>query len=87
VKGVAYDTPVAGCRSGMTDLLRHDDFLLMADYQPYVEARERVCAAFRDPARWTEMSILNVARMGKFSSDRAIREYSRDIWRIGPPAH
>jgi starch phosphorylase len=70
----------------VSHLLRHDDYLLMADYQSYVDAQERVSAAFRDPVRWTEMSILNVARMGKFSSDRAIREYCRDIWRAGPPA-
>jgi len=68
----------------VTHLLRHDDFLLMADYQSYVDAQERVSAAFRDPERWAEMSIRNVARMGKFSSDRSIREYCRHIWGAGP---
>lgn len=68
----------------VSHMLRHDDFLLMADYQSYVDAQERVSAAFRDPDRWAEMSIRNVARMGKFSSDRSIREYCRDIWGAGP---
>lgn len=61
-------------------LLGRDDYLLLADYQPYVECQDRVGAAFRDRRRWTEMSILNVARMGTFSSDRAIREYCSTIW-------
>lgn len=61
-------------------LLRHDDYLLLADYQAYVDCQDRVDAAFRDKKKWSEMSILNVARMGKFSSDRAIREYCQTIW-------
>jgi len=65
-------------------LLRHDSYLLLADYADYVACQERVGEAWRDPARWTRMSILNVARMGKFSSDRTISEYCRDIWRVGP---
>ena len=53
--------------------------------EPYKgDGYRRIPAAFRDPDRWTEMSILNVARMGKFSSDRSIREYCRHIWRAGP---
>ena len=68
----------------MTHLLQHDDYLLLADYQAYIDAQDRVAAAYRDQKRWTEMSILNVARMGKFSSDRSIRDYCRDIWRTGP---
>jgi starch phosphorylase len=40
--------------------------------------------AYRDADRWARMSILNVARTGRFSSDRAIREYARDVWRVGP---
>ncbi|HEY7745034.1 MAG TPA: glycogen/starch/alpha-glucan phosphorylase, partial [Desulfuromonadales bacterium] len=65
-------------------LRQRDDFLLLADYQAYVDAQDRVGAVFRDPKRWTEMAILNVARMGKFSSDRSIRDYCRDIWKTGP---
>lgn len=65
-------------------LLYHDTFMLFADFGAYVNAQQQVDAAYRDPERWTRMSILNVSRMGKFSSDRAIREYCRDIWNVKP---
>jgi starch phosphorylase len=65
-------------------LLDHDNFLVLADYRAYVEAQEEVDRVFCDPARWTRMSILNVARAGKFSSDRAIREYGEKIWNVRP---
>ena len=65
-------------------LLERDEYLLLADYESYIACQERVSAAYLDRKRWTRMSILNVARMGKFSSDRAIREYCRDIWHIRP---
>jgi glycogen phosphorylase len=67
-------------------LLQSDDYLLLADYQDYVDAQDRVAAVYRDLGRWTEMAILNVARMGKFSSDRSIRDYCRDVWQTGPVA-
>lgn len=63
-------------------LLFQDKYMLLADYQSYIDCQEKVSDAWRDQDRWTRMSILNVARIGKFSSDRAIREYCRDIWRI-----
>lgn len=65
-------------------LLDHDPYMLLADYQAYVDCQDRVDTAYRDPQRWTRMSILNVARIGKFSSDRAIREYCQDIWQVRP---
>ena len=71
-------------RDLLDHLLQHDRFLLLADYRAYVDAQAEVDRAFRDSVRWTRMSILNVARAGKFSSDRAIREYSDSIWKAKP---
>jgi len=65
-------------------LLAHDEYLLLADYQSYVECQDEVARAWEDVDRWTRMSILNVARAAKFSSDRAIREYCEDVWHISP---
>ncbi len=61
-------------------LIDEDPYLLLADYQFYIECQEQVGEAYKDRDNWTRMSILNVARMGKFSSDRSIREYCQDIW-------
>ncbi len=66
------------------NLLQSDPFLVLADYADYVACQERVSAAWKDPERWTRMSILNTARAGKFSSDRAIREYCDEIWNVAP---
>jgi len=65
-------------------LLTMDPYLVLADYPLYAACQERVNQAYRDPDQWSRMSILNAARSGKFSSDRTIREYCRDIWRIEP---
>ena len=66
------------------NLLNHDPYMLLADYQAYIDCQDRVAAAYRDQEQWTRMSILNVARMGKFSSDRSIREYCEKIWGATP---
>jgi starch phosphorylase len=66
------------------NLVYSDPFLCLPDFRSYSDAQERVDAAYRDKARWAEMAILNTARMGKFSSDRTIAEYARDIWQIDP---
>jgi starch phosphorylase len=66
------------------NLLHDDPFLLLADYQPYVDCQNQVSALWGDPTAWTRKSILNVARMGRFSSDRSIREYCERIWNVRP---
>ena len=76
------------------NLLQSDPFLVCADFADYVACQERVSAAWAEPATWTRMSILNTARAGRFSSDRAVREYCERIWGVtrvpitlgGPPA-
>jgi starch phosphorylase len=89
----ALDALSAGVFSGgdrevfrpvVENLLHHDPFLVLADYRAYVDAQAEVEEAWRDEERWTRASILNVARSGRFSSDRAIREYCRDIWSVEP---
>jgi starch phosphorylase len=65
-------------------LLQRDDYLLFADYQSYINSQDLVSAAFLDEQSWTRKSILNVARIGKFSSDRSIREYCDIIWKVKP---
>jgi len=68
----------------VASLLYRDEYLLLADYRSYVERQDEVGYIFQDENRWTRMSILNAARMGKFSSDRAIREYCEQIWGVKP---
>lgn len=61
-----------------------DPFMVCADYQSYCEAQGELGRAFQDRARWAKMAILNTARTGKFSSDRTIREYAEEIWKLSP---
>jgi len=69
----------------LTDRLKFDDpFRVMADFRSYIETQDRAATAYQDTESWTRMSILNVARMGKFSSDRSVREYCEKIWRLEP---
>ncbi|HEY3415615.1 MAG TPA: glycogen/starch/alpha-glucan phosphorylase, partial [Armatimonadota bacterium] len=65
-------------------LVNWDEYCLLADFDAYRTCQDQVSAAYRDPQRWARMSILNVARCGKFSSDRTIQEYLRDIWHARP---
>jgi glycogen phosphorylase len=68
----------------LRSLLDRDQYMLLADLRAYIEAQARVDAAFQDQEGWTRKAILNVARAGKFSSDRTIAEYNRDIWHVPP---
>jgi starch phosphorylase len=66
----------------------NDPWLTAADFRDYVDAQQKVAVAYRDRGRWTRMSILNTASSGKFSSDRTIQDYNRDIWHLPQvPAH
>ena len=65
-------------------LLDEDRYLILTDFRAYVEAQARVVKAYLDSTDWTRMAILNMARAGRFSLDRTIREYARDIWGIQP---
>ena len=68
----------------VANLLGHDPFLVLADYQAYVAGQDQVSALWRNPQAWTQKSILNAARMGKFSSDRSIRDYCQQVWNVTP---
>jgi starch phosphorylase len=60
----------------------HDQWMTAADFRGFVDAQQQAAAAYRDPARWWRMSIMNTACSGRFSSDRTIRDYATDIWRL-----
>ena len=64
------------------NLCQYDPFLVLADYADYVDCQNKVAQLWKDRESWTRMSILNTARTGKFSSDRAIREYCDEIWNV-----
>ncbi|GJF10417.1 alpha-1,4 glucan phosphorylase [Mycolicibacterium cyprinidarum] len=64
------------------NLIHHDPFLVLADYAAYIDCQDQVSDTWQDPAAWTRKSILNSARSGKFSSDRAIAEYCDEIWNV-----
>jgi starch phosphorylase len=82
--GYFSPTEPALFRPIVDSLMERDHYLLFADYAEYVRCQERVEEVYADRERWARMSILNVARIGKFSSDRTIAEYCRDIWKAIP---
>jgi len=68
----------------LNELMQRDEYFLLADYPAYVDCQEEAGKAYLDQEQWTRMSILNVARMGRFSSDRSVREYLEKIWKVYP---
>jgi glycogen phosphorylase len=68
----------------MDSLMNQDPYMVMADFESYAKCQEAVSAAYRNQAEWWRKSILNVANMGKFSSDRAVHQYADKIWGIKP---
>ena len=62
----------------------NDYYMLLADLKSYCEAQDRVDRTYRDMKKWNRMSLVNIARSGRFTSDRSIEEYARDIWHVGP---
>ncbi|MEE9412444.1 MAG: glycogen/starch/alpha-glucan phosphorylase, partial [Methylococcales bacterium] len=62
----------------------HDPWMTIADFRSFVDTQNKVDIAYQDQKHWTKMSILNCARSGKFSSDRTILDYNRDIWKLTP---
>ena len=61
-----------------------DPYLVLADYRSYIDAQDRVSQTYLDPEKWSSMAIRNVAGSGKFSSDRTIDEYAKDVWKLDP---
>ncbi len=78
-------TPVGELTPLVDSVLLHGDpFFVAADYESYCKAQDDLDKAYSDKARWARMAIMNTARVGKFSSDRTISEYARDIWNLEP---
>jgi starch phosphorylase len=65
-------------------IARGDPYMHLADLRSYAKAQEEVGSLYRDPPAWTRKAILNVAASGKFSSDRTVSEYAREIWGARP---
>jgi glycogen phosphorylase len=87
IGGGAFSPEDPGLFRPLTEaLLNHDEYMLLADYRAYLNCQEEVSRAYKDPDTWTRKSILNVARMGYFSSDRSIREYCGRVWGVQPVA-
>jgi Glucan phosphorylase len=61
---------------------RPDIYFILKDFRSYAEAQKRVEEAYKDTERWSKMAMLNVAKVGKFSSDRTIEEYAKEIWNL-----
>lgn len=81
----AFSSEEPGLYKPIFDSLMYGDrFFVLADYRSYIQCQEEVSTVYKDSEEWTRRSILNTARMGKFSSDRAINEYANEIWKVSP---
>jgi starch phosphorylase len=78
------------CEPGIFDMILNamlspnDPWMTIADFRSYVDAQEKVAQIWQDPTHWTQMSIMNTASSGFFSTDRTMQEYNRDIWKLTP---
>jgi starch phosphorylase len=80
----AFSPAEPGRYRGLTDeLMQHDAYMLMADFGAYRQAQERVDALFADPGAWMRRVVANIAAMGRFSSDRTVRDYVERVWSLG----
>jgi starch phosphorylase len=86
IDGGYFPAPDGDGFHAVVESLTHggDQYMLLADYRPYLETQDRADALYRDEDAWTRCAILNVAGMGRFSSDRAIQEYAERIWHTRP---
>jgi starch phosphorylase len=86
ISGDLFSPADPGLFQPLLERLLHegDPFMVLADYTSYLQCQERVNQTYRDDRRWTRMSILNTANTGRFSSDRTVREYSEEIWKVRP---
>jgi starch phosphorylase len=71
-------------KSIVDSLLNVDYYCSLPDYRPYIETQDKVSKLYKDLDKWTQKSILNVARIGKFSSDRSVQDYAKNIWKVRP---
>jgi glycogen phosphorylase len=71
-------------KSIVESLLNVDYYCSLPDYRPYIETQDKVSKLYKDLDKWTQKSILNVARIGKFSSDRSVQDYAKNIWKVKP---
>ena len=73
-----YNTLIFGMWS------RPDEYYVLADFKSYCDAQNRINELYKDQKRWSQMSLMNIAGSGKFSSDRTINEYAMEIWKTIP---
>jgi starch phosphorylase len=90
VESIAHGRFSPGDRTLFEPLVRtlvdNDPFFVLADFRAYVDCQRRVARAWKNHDDWTRTAVLNVAAMGRFSSDRSIRDYARDVWQVAPVA-